>query len=63
MGEEIPLGGRILAVTDAYDAMTTERPFRTAMTHKEALSVLDQKSGTQFDTKVVEAFNKIDIEH
>ncbi len=63
MGEEIPLGGRILAVADAYDAMTTDRPFRTAMTHEEAISVLDQKSGNQFDTKVVEAFKKIDIEH
>lgn len=63
MGEEIPLGGRILAVADAYDAMTTERPFRTAMTHEEALGVLDQKCGTQFDQKVVKAFKALEIEH
>jgi len=63
MGEEIPLGGRILAVADAYDAMTTERPFSAAMTHEEALSVLDQKCGTQFDQKVVKAFKELNVEH
>jgi diguanylate cyclase (GGDEF)-like protein len=53
MGEEIPIGGRILAVIDAYDAMTHQRPYRPAMSREEALQVLDEKSKTQFDGRVV----------
>ena len=55
MGEEIPLGGRILAVTDAFDAMTHQRPFRPAMSEEEAFRVLEEKSKTQFDGRVVNA--------
>ena len=58
MGEEIPLGGRILAVTDAFDAMTNERPFRPAMSTEEAFSTLEEKSGTQFDEKIVRVFRE-----
>jgi len=53
MGEEIPIGGRILAVIDAYDAMTHQRPYRPAMSREEALQILDEKSKTQFDGRVV----------
>ena len=55
MGEEIPIGGRILAVTDAFDAMTHQRPFRPAMSPEEAFRVLEEKSKTQFDMRVVNA--------
>ena len=56
MGEEIPIGGRILAVTDAFDAMTHERPFREAMSPEDALSTLEEESGAMFDKRVVKAF-------
>jgi len=55
-GEEIPLGSRIIAVCDAYDAMTCDRPYRLAMTPAKALEELRRSAGTQFDPLVVEAF-------
>lgn len=55
-GEEIPLGGRIIAVVDAFDAMTSDRPYREALTPAEAIRTLREKSGTQFDPRVVSAF-------
>jgi diguanylate cyclase (GGDEF)-like protein len=58
MGKEIPLGGRILAVTDAFDAMTNERPFRPAMSLDAALDTLEEESGTQFDKRVVKIFKE-----
>lgn len=54
-GELIPLGGRILAVADSYDAMTTDRPYRKARTRTQAISILQEASGTQFDPRVVHA--------
>lgn len=55
-GEEIPLGGRILAVCDAYDAMTSARPYRSPFSHDEALRRLKEGAGTQWDPAVVEGF-------
>ena len=55
-GEEIPLGSRILFVADAYDAMTSERVYRSKLSHERALAELDRCAGTQFDPEVVEAF-------
>lgn len=52
-GEEIPLESRILAVVDAFEAMTSDRPYRKAMTVDEALEELRRFSGTQFDPQVV----------
>ncbi len=57
-GEEIPLEARIIAVADAYDAMTSERPYRSALTPPEALEEIMKESGTQFDPQVVNAFVK-----
>jgi diguanylate cyclase (GGDEF)-like protein len=54
--EEIPLGARIVAVCDAYDAMTTCRPYKPAIPIGDALSELRRCSGKQFDPKVVEVF-------
>lgn len=54
-GEGIPIGARILAVADAYVAMTSDRPYRSAMTEREALRELERKAGTQFDPAVVDA--------
>ena len=54
--EEIPLEARIIAVCDAYHAMTSERPHRRARTHGQALDELRSGAGSQFDPAVVEAF-------
>lgn len=56
MGEEIPLGARIVAVIDAFDAMTTDRPYRKALSRVVAVTELNKGSGNQFDPKVVAAF-------
>jgi putative nucleotidyltransferase with HDIG domain len=55
-GLEIPLETRIVSVVDAYDAMTSDRPYRKAMSHEAALSEIAEESGTQFDPIVVEQF-------
>lgn len=53
--DSIPIGARILAVADAFDAMTSNRPYRKAMTRQEAINELDRCSGTQFDPHIVKA--------
>lgn len=58
-GNEIPIRARIIGVADAYDAMISERPYRVAMTKKEAIQEIKDNSGTQFDPIIVEAFLKI----
>jgi diguanylate cyclase (GGDEF)-like protein len=55
-GTEIPLGARIVAVCDAYDAIVSDRPYASARTHEEAIAELRRSAGTQFDPEVVEAF-------
>jgi HD-GYP domain-containing protein (c-di-GMP phosphodiesterase class II) len=54
-GVEIPLGSRLIAVADAYDALTTTRPYRNARTRDEALAELYRCAGSQFDPEVVGA--------
>jgi diguanylate cyclase (GGDEF)-like protein len=54
-GEAIPLGSRIIFACDALHAMTSDRPYRAALSQEEALAELRRHSGTQFDPKVVEA--------
>jgi hypothetical protein len=53
---EIPLGSRIIAVADTFDAITSTRPYRPARSHKEAIDILSKESGTQLDATVVAAF-------
>ncbi|MGB2796491.1 MAG: diguanylate cyclase [Phycisphaerae bacterium] len=57
-GEAIPLGARILAVADAFDAITSDRVYRKARSVSEALQVLIEESGRQFDARVVDAMVK-----
>lgn len=57
--DDIPLASRILSVTDAFDAMTSDRPYRNAMSLEAAIEELRSNSGTQFDPQVVEAFTKL----
>jgi ribonuclease P protein subunit RPR2 len=54
--EEIPLPARVFSVVDAFDAMTTDRPYRAALTIEEAADELARMAGTQFDPEVVAAF-------
>jgi HD-GYP domain-containing protein (c-di-GMP phosphodiesterase class II) len=58
-GEAIPLAARIVFACDAYSAMTTDRPYRTAMTVEDAVAELISNSGTQFDPEVVIAVAKV----
>ncbi len=55
-GEQIPLEGRILAVADVFDALTHERPYKSAWPVTEAVTEIKQQSGLQFDPQIVEAF-------
>jgi HD-GYP domain-containing protein (c-di-GMP phosphodiesterase class II) len=58
-GTEIPIGSRIVAVIDAYDAMISNRCYRKGMAHEEAMRRLSECAGTQFDPVVVQAFLEI----
>jgi len=55
-GNDIPLGARIVAIADAYDAMTHDRPYKRAMTHENAINELRRHAGTQFDPQLVTLF-------
>jgi diguanylate cyclase (GGDEF)-like protein/putative nucleotidyltransferase with HDIG domain len=57
--EDIPVCSLIIAVVDAYDAMTSDRPYRTAMSPSAALAELHRHAGTQFDPQVVDAFTSV----
>ncbi len=58
-GREIPLGARIMAVADAYDSITSDRPYRRASSHRRAVKEIIRCSRTQFDPEVVEHFLKV----
>ena len=58
-GNEIPLIGRIMAIADVYDALISERPYKKAFTHEEAVHIIIEGSGTQFDPALVEVFIRI----
>ena len=58
-GEETPIDARIIHVSDAYDAMTTDRSYRWGMTHEQAINILQTYAGSQFDPRVVEMFLKL----
>ncbi|MBI3610015.1 MAG: response regulator [Nitrospirae bacterium] len=58
-GDQIPIGSRIVAVLDAFDAMTTNRPYRKKLPFETAVNELRRHSGVQFDPEVVEAFIQV----
>ena len=57
-GEEIPLEGRITAVADVYDALSSKRPYKAAFSKEDCLALMQKNTGTQFDPRVIEAFLK-----
>jgi HD-GYP domain-containing protein (c-di-GMP phosphodiesterase class II) len=57
--DAIPLEARIFMVIDAYDAMTSDRPYRAALSHEEAMAEIASHNGTQFDSGVVHAFGEL----
>jgi HD-GYP domain-containing protein (c-di-GMP phosphodiesterase class II) len=63
VADKIPLDARIFSVIDAYDAMTSERPYRDAMTHQQAMEEVAAGSGTQFDPGVVTSFTRLMSTH
>ena len=58
-GKAIPLEARIFTIVDAYDAMTSDRPYRQAMSSEEAMAELRTNAGTKFDPEIVEAFTRV----
>ena len=58
-GEEIPLGSRIIALADAYDSMVSNRAYRQGLSPEEALKLIEEKSGTQFDPALIDVFKSI----
>lgn len=61
-GDNIIIGARIFAIADTYDAMTTNRPYRKALTDRDAREEIKRCNGTQFDPKITEAFFQIPVE-
>ena len=55
-GDDIPIGARILSVVDCFDALTSDRPYRRALSDDTAVAILRERSGTMYDPRVVEAF-------
>jgi diguanylate cyclase (GGDEF)-like protein len=62
-GDEIPIGARIVAVCNSYDAMISARAYRPALTPQQALEELRERAGTEFDDAVVQAFLAVAVEH
>jgi len=61
-GKEIPLYGRLIGLSDAFDAMSTNRTYRAAMTHDHVLDEIRRCAGTQFDPELADLFVKLDFE-
>jgi putative two-component system response regulator len=59
-GEAIPLAARIVAVADVYDAIASERVYKSALPHKDCVEMIRRESGKQFDPQVVDAFLKVE---
>jgi response regulator RpfG family c-di-GMP phosphodiesterase len=61
-GSDIPLSARIVAIADVYDALTTNRPYKPALPHPDAVRLIKNRYGTQFEPAMVDAFMKVERE-
>lgn len=61
-GEAIPIGARVLAIVDCYDALTSDRPYRRALSHSCAVAMIRERRGTMYDPEIVKAFLRI-VQH
>jgi putative nucleotidyltransferase with HDIG domain len=61
-GNQIPIGARLFAIADTLDAMTTDRPYRAALSYDDVVLVLERERGRQFDPELVDAFLRIPLE-
>ncbi|MEE9542772.1 MAG: HD-GYP domain-containing protein [Thermodesulfobacteriota bacterium] len=62
LGDEIPIGAKIIAIADVYDALITDRPYRKALTPSEVEDEIIRGTGTHFDPKIVDYFKKVSAE-
>jgi putative nucleotidyltransferase with HDIG domain len=60
-GADIPIGARILAVVDCFDALTSDRPYRRALSSAEALEIIKSRTGTMYEPRIVEAFCQLEV--
>jgi putative two-component system response regulator len=58
-GEDIPIEGRIIAIADVFDALTTARPYKDAWTVEDAVNLIEKNSGSHFDPKLVLLFREV----
>ena len=58
-GEDIPLGSRIIAIADAFDSMVSDRAYRQGLSHEEALRLIEERAGSQFDPELIGVFKSI----
>jgi len=58
-GTDIPLAGRVVAIIDVYDALVSERPYKKALSHEDAVGIIKEESGKHFDPLIVETFCEI----
>jgi putative nucleotidyltransferase with HDIG domain len=58
-GEAIPIGARVLSIVDCYDALTSDRPYRRALSHGCALAMIHERRGTMYDPTIADAFMRI----
>jgi len=61
-GLDIPIEGRLMAIADVYDALISERPYKTPFTHERACEIIEEGAGTHFDPVLVKAFIKVEDE-
>jgi putative nucleotidyltransferase with HDIG domain len=57
--DEIPVGARVLAIADCYDALTSDRPYRRALDHETAIAMIHERRGSMFDPRMTDAFLQI----
>ena len=58
-GSAIPIGARVLAIVDCYDALTSDRPYRRALSHGSAVAMIHERRGTMYDAELADAFLRI----